>query len=101
MSPTSPTDGTEPVRDGDDGVISPLRFLSGGLEFAVTCTLGALGGRWLDARLGTDPWLTAVLLIVAFASATWMLLRRLAVVGPNAAADRSSAGNSDRESDQT
>jgi len=66
-------------RDGadGDGVISPLRFLSGGLEFAVTCAVGALAGRWLDGRLGTDPWFTAGLLIAAFATATWLLLRAL------------------------
>ena len=64
-----------------DGVISPLRFLSGGLEFAATCLAGALAGRWLDARFGTDPWFTATLLILAFVTATWLLLRALSVVG--------------------
>jgi hypothetical protein len=28
-----------------------------GWTFVATVGLGMLGGRWLDARLGTDPWL--------------------------------------------
>ncbi len=77
-------------RASDDGGVSPLRYLSGGLEFAVTCAAGALAGRWLDARFGTDPWLTALLLIVAFATATWLLLRALTrAAGPGTDRDRS------------
>ncbi len=78
----SPSNGPDRATEGRgthdrDGVISPLRFLSGGLEFAVICAAGALAGRWLDGRLGTDPWFTAGLLILAFATATWLLLRAL------------------------
>jgi F0F1-type ATP synthase assembly protein I len=29
-----------------------------GLELAVSVLLGLFGGRWLDGKLGTDPWLT-------------------------------------------
>jgi F0F1-type ATP synthase assembly protein I len=78
MSSSSGPD--RPSADRDDA-ISPLRFLSGGVEFAVTCVAAALAGRWLDDRLGTEPWLTAGLLIVAFASATWVLLRSLTRAG--------------------
>ena len=89
MSPSNGPDRTSEERaaeeraaddraaDERDGVISPLRFLSGGLEFAVICAAGALAGRWLDGRLGTEPWFTAGLLIAAFATATWLLLRAL------------------------
>lgn len=31
-----------------------------GLEIAVAIAIGYLGGRWLDHRFGTTPWLTAV-----------------------------------------
>lgn len=75
--------GPEPSperRDPGDGVISPLRFLSGGLEFAVTCLAGALAGRWIDGRLGTEPWFTVALIVLAFVTATWLLLRSLNVV---------------------
>ena len=64
-----------------DGVINPMRFASGGIEFALTCLAGALAGQWIDGRLHTAPWFTVILLVVAFASGTWMLLRSLSVVG--------------------
>lgn len=88
---SSASKGSPRASDDRDGVISPLRFLSGGLEFAATCALGALLGRWIDARLGTDPWFTAVLLIVSFATATWMLLKSLRNLG--AEPDSSDEGN--------
>ncbi|MEM7138048.1 MAG: AtpZ/AtpI family protein [Myxococcota bacterium] len=28
-----------------------------GLELALSMALGVLGGRWLDGKLGTEPWL--------------------------------------------
>ncbi|MDH3726603.1 MAG: AtpZ/AtpI family protein [Myxococcales bacterium] len=28
-----------------------------GLELALSIALGLLGGRWLDSKLGTEPWL--------------------------------------------
>ncbi|MGB5813165.1 MAG: AtpZ/AtpI family protein [Polyangiales bacterium] len=28
-----------------------------GLELALSMALGVLGGRWLDGKLGTGPWL--------------------------------------------
>ncbi|HET8929138.1 MAG TPA: AtpZ/AtpI family protein [Acidimicrobiales bacterium] len=87
MSPSSDQDRPSTDRDG---VISPLRFLSGGLEFAVTCLAAALAGKWLDGRLGTEPWFTAGLLILAFATATWLLLRSLSRTGGNA--DQSNEG---------
>lgn len=73
----SSSSGPERPSADRDGVINPLRLVTGGVEFAVTCLAGALAGRWLDGRLGTEPWFTAALLIVAFATATWMLLRSL------------------------
>lgn len=76
-SPVPGHDADHPSRDRADEALSPLRFLSGGLEFAMLCVAGALGGQWIDGRLGTTPWFTIVLLIVAFASGTWMLLRGL------------------------
>ena len=28
-----------------------------GLEIALSIAVGYLGGRWLDSKLGTEPWL--------------------------------------------
>lgn len=64
-----------------DGALNPLQFLSGGVEFAVICVAGALAGQWIDGRLGTAPWFTVVLLVAAFATGTWLLLRGLSTIG--------------------
>jgi ATP synthase protein I len=32
-------------------------YMNIGWIFVVSVGLGMLGGRWLDARLGTEPWL--------------------------------------------
>ena len=35
-----------------------------GIELAVSTVLGLLGGRWLDAKLGTEPYLALVGLLL-------------------------------------
>lgn len=35
-----------------------------GIELAVSTVIGLFGGRWLDGKLGTDPWLSIVGLIL-------------------------------------
>lgn len=35
-----------------------------GIELALSTVIGMLGGRWLDAKLSTEPWLTLVGLIL-------------------------------------
>jgi F0F1-type ATP synthase assembly protein I len=45
-----------------------LRLSSVGLELGIAVTLGYLAGSWLDARLGTTPWLMIVLLIFGVAA---------------------------------
>ena len=50
-----------------------------GLELAVSVLLGLFGGRWLDGKLGTDPWLTWIGLglgIVTGYRAIWLALKR-------------------------
>jgi F0F1-type ATP synthase assembly protein I len=52
-----------------------LRWSAAGIEFAVAVVLFFLGGRWLDAKLATDPWLTLVGSMVGIAVGTYMLVR--------------------------
>jgi ATP synthase protein I len=50
-----------------------------GLELAVSVLLGLFGGRWLDGKLGTDPWLTWLGLglgVFTGYRAVWRALRR-------------------------
>ncbi len=36
---------------------SPLRFIGVGAELVAPVLVGVFGGRWLDERFGTGPWL--------------------------------------------
>ena len=51
------------------------RYSALGIEMAVAVSLGALLGWWLDKRLGTEPWLLFVGIIVGVGAATRTVVR--------------------------
>jgi hypothetical protein len=52
-----------------------LRWSAAGFEFAVAVVLFFLGGRWLDAKVGSGPWLSVVGSLVGIAVGTYLLIR--------------------------
>jgi ATP synthase protein I len=46
-----------------------------GLEIAACIAVGYLGGQWLDRRLGTEPWLEWLGLVVGVGAAIKALIR--------------------------
>ena len=46
------------------------------IAIAVPTTLFALGGRWLDTKWGTSPWMTVLGLVLALAIAALLVLRK-------------------------
>ena len=50
-----------------------------GTELLVAVLLGLLGGRWLDSKLGTAPWLLLIGAGLGGLSAFWNLYRQVAV----------------------
>ena len=52
-----------------------MRWSAAGLEFAVAVVLFFLGGRMLDAKLGTGPWLSVAGSLVGIAVGTYLLIR--------------------------
>ncbi|MDH3622290.1 MAG: AtpZ/AtpI family protein [Myxococcales bacterium] len=46
-----------------------------GLELGLSIALGYLGGRWLDAKLGTEPWLQWIGLALGLAAGARSLYR--------------------------
>jgi F0F1-type ATP synthase assembly protein I len=40
-----------------------------GLQFAISIAIGALGGRWLDTRFDTEPWLMLLGIVLGSAAA--------------------------------
>ena len=54
-----------------------MRFAGLGIQLAVVIVVFVFSGRWLDARLGTDPLFTILLVFVGFGGWMWGLIRRL------------------------
>lgn len=51
------------------------RFSAVGIEMAAAVAIGALGGRWLDQRFDTAPWLLTFGLVVGTGAAVRAVLR--------------------------
>ena len=85
--PTSPTPrGTHDGRGGPEGAggrggrssgPSAAAFAGVGIQLGLTLTLFALLGRWLDARLGTSPWLLLLCVFVGAAAGFYSIYRRV------------------------
>jgi len=52
-----------------------------GIQFPIAIALGFFFGRWLDAQLGTHPWLTAVFSFFGIAAGFVNLFRIVAQAG--------------------
>lgn len=50
------------------GKPSPFRFVGLGFEIVVPILVGTFGGRWLDGKLGTGPWLLLVGTVLGIAA---------------------------------
>jgi F0F1-type ATP synthase assembly protein I len=50
---------------------------SGGIEFTVAILVGLFVGRWLDRRMGTEPWLLILGVFVGAAAGFYNLYRAL------------------------
>lgn len=48
-----------------------------GLQFAASIVLFLLAGQWLDARLGTEPWLLIAGVMIGAAAGFFSLYRQL------------------------
>ena len=51
------------------------KLASVGIEFSLSTLIGLLGGRWLDGKLGTQPWLMIVGLVLGVVAGFRSLLR--------------------------
>ena len=50
-----------------------------GLQFAGAIILFLFLGRWLDERLGTEPWLLIAGVFIGLAAGFWSMYRKLVV----------------------
>jgi ATP synthase protein I len=66
-----------------------LSASSAGLELGIAVAIGALFGRWLDGKLGTEPWMLLAFLAIGLVAGFRGVLR--AVARADRAAQRSEA----------
>lgn len=57
--------------DGDGRILAALAMVTQlGFIMAAAITAGLLGGMWLDAKLGTTPYLLVLCLLIGIAGGT-------------------------------
>jgi len=61
------------------GTQDPARLAGIGIQFAVVLVAFLFAGKWLDDRLGTEPWLLMAGVFVGFALSVLWMYRRLMV----------------------
>ena len=71
----SPKEPFDPYRRSD--VSSSASHAGAGLQFAVALLVFLFLGQWLDARLGTAPWLMMLGVFVGGGGAFYAMYRRL------------------------
>lgn len=68
----------EPDKDRRSLLSAYATYSAAAIELVLLITGGAIGGQWLDNRLGTDPWFMIAGVIVGTASGFALLFRILA-----------------------
>ncbi len=64
-----------PFERGPDAGGGKFAMASVGIEFGLIVVLFFLGGRWLDGKFGTDPWLAAAGSLLGVALGMYRLIR--------------------------
>jgi len=77
-------DGTRAPRGGANGKggagpegPSPASFAGAGAQFVLAILLFLYIGKWLDAKLGTSPWLLMIGVFVGAAAGFYSFYRRI------------------------
>ena len=58
----------DPAARKAKGAFRTLSGSSVGLEMGISVVIGVLFGMWLDGKLGTDPWMMLLWLVIGFAA---------------------------------
>lgn len=77
--------------------VRSLKLSSVGLELALSVLIGLFAGRWLDRKLGSDPWLMILGICLGFAAG----LRSLMKMMDKAAKAADAADKADRDSSKS
>jgi ATP synthase protein I len=68
-----------PKRDDREGVHEMARFAGVGIQFAGSIVLFLFIGRWLDGRLGTEPFLLLLGVFVGAGAGFYSMYRQLVI----------------------
>ena len=66
---------TVPGSDRGKQLVQFARIGAVGIEVALSTVIGMLGGRWLDSKLSTAPWLTILGLLLGVVAGFRSLIR--------------------------
>ena len=69
--------GIDTGNDDDNEESATSGYAAAGLQFAVALVLFALGGNWLDHKLGTAPWLLLLGVFGGGAAAFYSMYRKV------------------------
>ena len=76
-TPRDPRPSAEAERKGADGGTSGAEFAGIGLQFAVAILGGLYAGQWLDAKLGSAPWLLIIGVFLGAGLSFYSMYRKL------------------------
>lgn len=71
----------EPEKPRQSTATSGLQYAGIGIQLAGSILLFLFLGQWLDRRLGTEPWLLLIGVLVGAAAGFFSMYRQL-VIGP-------------------
>ena len=79
-APSEQPNPAQPTPEGQSPAVrgSGTRMLGAGMTFAASMAVFALGGFWLDGKLGTKPWLTLVGCLCGLVGGTIHMLNAVA-----------------------
>jgi ATP synthase protein I len=64
-----------------------------GLEIVLSIALGFFGGRWIDGKLGTEPWLSILGFIFGVGAAVKAVMRAMGQMAAETAREEREQGN--------
>lgn len=89
---TGLTPGIDQAARRGRSAVDQLSMSAVGLELGISVVLGLLGGRWLDGRLGAEPWCMIVGVCIGFAAGLRGAMRAMKRADRLAARDAHEAG---------
>ncbi len=75
--PSRPRTGPDAASGRGSGVPSPGSYLGVGLQFALSIVFFVYLGQWLDRRLGTEPWMLLLGLLLGAGGSFYGIYRKL------------------------